>query len=322
MSKGLRIFRRSFVAMGSPCEVQFYVQHLSHGRLLADRAVSEVQRLELRYSRYRKDSFLSRINETAMSGGRIEVDPETSGILDYVSLCHEQSAGLFDVTSGILRKAWRFQEQCLPDPEQLEALLLMVGWDRISWQSPFLSFPNPGMEIDLGGAVKEYAVDRVSGIFWAAGIRHGLVNLGGDIRVIGPHPDGSGWQVGISHPREKGRLMGTIELFQGAMASSGDYERCMVIDGIRYGHILNPKTGWPCNYMASVSVMGDFCMVAGSASTIGMLKENEGPDWLLGLGLPCFWMDVAGGFGGTQPFNQSLEFSVERELFSDKVVWK
>jgi thiamine biosynthesis lipoprotein len=83
------------------------------------------------------------------------------------------------------------------------------------------------------------------------------------------------------------------------MASSGDYERCIVIEGVRYGHILNPKTGWPVRHLASVSVVGDLCVVAGSASTIAMLKEEGGPAWLQGLGLAHFWVDVNGETGGS-----------------------
>ncbi len=86
---------------------------------------------------------------------------------------------------------------------------------------------------------------------------------------------------------------------RGALASSGDYERCILVDGIRYGHVLNPKTGWPVRHLAAVSVVGDFCVVAGSASTIAMLKEEDGPAWLENFGLPHLWVDVRGGTGGS-----------------------
>ena len=88
-------------------------------------------------------------------------------------------------------------------------------------------------------------------------------------------------------------------LYEGALASSGDYERCIMVDGVRYGHVLNPKTGWPVRHLAAVSVIGDFCVVAGSASTIAMLKENDGADWLQDLGLPHLWVDVQGVSGGS-----------------------
>jgi thiamine biosynthesis lipoprotein len=234
----------------------------------------------------------------ARKGGSITVDAETAGLLDYVATCWEQSDGLFDVTSGVLRRAWVLNDQVLPDPKLIESLLCRVGWQRLIWEKPKLSFPESGLELDLGGAVKEYAVDRVAGLCWDAGIRHGLINLGGDIRVIGPHPNGSPWAIGIRHPRDPHAIARTVFMRRGAMASSGDYERCIVIDGRRYGHVLNPKTGWPVSVLASVSVVAEFCVVAGSASTIAMLMETAGPKWLEGMGVKYCWVDVKGESGG------------------------
>jgi thiamine biosynthesis lipoprotein len=93
--------------------------------------------------------------------------------------------------------------------------------------------------------------------------------------------------------------MKTLSIPVGAIASSGDYERCIELDGKRFGHVLNPKTGWPVNFLAAVTVLADFCVVAGSASTITMLKETEGPAWLSAMNLPYFWVDVDGNVGGS-----------------------
>ena len=154
-------------------------------------------------------------------------------------------------------------------------------------------------KIDFGGVVKEYAVDRVAALCRDAGIRHGFINLGGDIKIIGPHPDGTPWRVGIRHPRNPNGVVQRLNLSGGGLASSGDYERCIVVDGVRYSHVLNPKTGWPVRHLAAVSVWADFCLVAGSASTIAMLKEDQGPAWLEELGAPCLWVDSQGNTGGS-----------------------
>lgn len=300
MSPGnLNLFRYSFKAMGSPCELQLYASNPTEAKRVADLAIADVARLESRYSRYRDDSFLSEINRAAAGGGALTVDEETAGLLNYAETCTRESGGLFDITSGLLRRAWRFDLGTLPEPGRIEALLDKVGWDRLNWRPPLLEFPVAGMEIDLGGVVKEYAADRVAALCREAGIAHGMVNLGGDIRIIGPHPDGGPWRIGIRHPRRKGELIRTLSLWNGAVASSGDYERCLVVDGVRYGHVLNPRTGWPVKHLASVTVVGDFCVVAGSASTIALLKEKEGPAWLAGLGVPHFWVDVWGKTGGS-----------------------
>lgn len=294
----LKYYHRDFKAMGTPCAVQLYAKTHVKAKRAADKVVADVSRLEAIYSRYRDDSFLSEINRVAAVGGSITVDTETAGLLDYAATCYQQSDGLFDITSGLLRQAWNFKSGEVAEEAVISKLLDRVGWDKLLWQSPALEFLVPGMEIDFGGVVKEYAVDRAATLCMEMGIQHGIVNLGGDIKVIGPHADGSPWRVGIRHPRQTDTVLQTLELYNGALASSGDYERCIMLNGIRYGHVLNPKTGWPVRRMASVSVVGDFCVVAGSAATIAMLKEDKGPEWLNELGLPHLWVDVDGEEGG------------------------
>lgn len=297
--KKLKYYRREFKAMGTPCEIQLFDRKTANASHAADAAIADVQRLEALYSRYKADSFLSEINRVAASGGSISVDDETACLLDYAVTCYEQSDGMFDITSGILRRAWKFDQGKLPEQSLIDGLLDKVGWHKVAWKRPVLTFSVPGMEIDFGGVVKEYAVDRAASLCYALGIRHGVVNLGGDIKVIGPRDDGSPWRIGIRHPRSKDALLDTLLLYEGALASSGDYERCIMVNGVRYGHVLNPKTGWPVRHLAAVSVVGDFCVVAGSASTIAMLKEAQGTDWLQDLGLPHLWVDVHGVSGGS-----------------------
>lgn len=290
--------RTPFKAMGSPCEIQLFAPSEAQAKRVSDLVIAEVERLEALYSRYRDTSFLSKINRRAAEGGTIELDPETAQILNYAQACYAASDGMFDITSGILRRAWRFDRNEPPDPALIESLLDRVGWHKLTWDPPNLSFPVPGMEIDFGGIVKEYAVDSAATLCKAEGVPNAVVNLGGDIRIVGPRGDGSPWRVGIRHPRQADGMVQTLSIREGALASSGDYERCIVFDGVRYGHILNPRTGWPVRHMAAVSVLGDLCVVAGSASTIGMLREEEGPAWLAELGLPHLWVDTEGRVGG------------------------
>ena len=295
----MKYFALPFTAMGSPCEIKLYADSRSYARQVARDVMQELERLEQRYSRYRDNSYLSEINRVAAKGGEIEVDEETARLLDYARTCYDQSDGLFDITSGLLRKAWDFKSGQLPSPDHIDSLLARIGWDKLQWEAPVLRFPVPGMEIDFGGVVKEFAVDRAAVCCQQAGIQHGLVNLGGDLRVVGPQADGSPWRVGIRHPRNPDAVLHTLELSAGAMASSGDYERCISLNGKRYGHVLNPTTGWPVSTLAAVTVIGDFCVVAGSASTIAMLKEDQGKAWLAELGLPHLWVDTDGNTGGS-----------------------
>jgi FAD:protein FMN transferase len=301
----LKYYRWEFKAMGTPCDIQLFAHSEAQARHAADAVIADVQRLESLYSRYKTDSFLSEINRMAANGEAIAVDEETASLLDYAVTCYEQSDGLFDITSGILRRAWKFDQDQLPEQSLIDKLLDKVGWHKVIWKRPVLTFSVPGMEIDFGGVVKEYAVDRAASLCYGLGIKHGVINLGGDIKVIGPRDDGSPWRVGIRHPSSKDVLLDTLLLYEGALASSGDYERCILVNGVRYGHVLNPKTGWPARHLAAVSVVGEFCVVAGSASTIAMLKEDQGTDWLLDLGLPHLWVDTQGETGG--PLLQRLK---------------
>lgn len=294
----MQLYRHCFNAMGSPCEIQLYAANHAEADRVANSAIADVRRLEARYSRYRDGSFLSTINHVAARSGTIRVDDETAALLDYAATCYRESDGLFDITSGILRRAWRFDRGQLPNQDHIQELLTHVGWNKLRWMRPVLEFPTPGLELDFGGVVKEYAADRAAALCEQAGLRHGIVNLGGDIRIVGPHPDGGPWRIGVRDPRRPGALVQMLLLQAGGLASSGDYERCIVVDGERYGHILNPRTGWPVKHLASVSVVADFCLVAGSASTIAMLKEEAGPQWLQQLGVAHLWVNVHGTAGG------------------------
>lgn len=294
----------SFGAMGSPCELQLFADNALLANHCARAVINDIQRLEEKYSRYRADSYLSAINRVADSGGEIEVDDETAALLNYADACYHQSGGLFDISSGILGQAWKFSETRCPDTFEIQTLLARVGWHKIKWQPPKLAFAQPGMAIDFGGIVKEYAADRAAALCHGMDIHHGVVNLGGDIRIVGPRPDGNPWRIGIQHPRKPDATLQTLTLFEGAMATSGDYARFIMVDGRRYSHLLNPKTGWPVSHLAAVTVVADLCVVAGSASTIAMLKEQDGEAWLRSLETPylCYGIDdsVNSSFAPTQ----------------------
>ena len=294
--------------MGSPCELRLYSSTKKSAQKVADAAILEVHRLEKKYSRYREDSVTSDINNSAGNKNGIEVDAETALLLNYAQVGYEQSDGLFDISSGILRKAWDFRSKLLPLQKDIDALLPFIGWDKLLWQAPHLCLPMKGMELDFGGYVKEYAVDVAANFCRSAGISGGLVNLGGDICIIGPHPSGDAWKVGIRHPRNPNVPMSFVLLAKGGLASSGDYERFMIVDGVRYAHILNPKTGWPVNSLASTSVYAEQCVVAGTSSTIAMLKgEKTGVAWLEQLGLPYISMNQEQEIFGT--LKRVAEFS-------------
>jgi thiamine biosynthesis lipoprotein len=146
------------------------------------------------------------------------------------------------------------------------------------------------MEVDFGGFGKEYAADRAAEVLRAAGARHGFVDLGGDIRAIGPQPGGAPWSIGIAHPREPGATIAAIEVADGAVCTSGDYERFFELDGVRYCHVLDPRSGRPVRHWRSVTVVAPVAVAAGGYTTIAMLLEAAAEPYLASTGLP--WLAV------------------------------
>lgn len=270
--------QHTFTAMASPCK--FLLQGDSHHiKQACLKAQAEVQRIEEKFSRYRQDSLLQTINNNAGIKAT-KIDEETAGLLNYAKLCHQQSDGLFDITSGILRQVWDFKSNTLPTEQTLQTLLPLINWSSVQWDHHSIFLPQKKMEIDFGGFGKEYAADRAAEVFLSLGIQHGLVDLGGDIRIIGDKTDESGWNIGIRDPQQPELAISYVTLHQGAMATSGHYERFMIVDGQRYCHILKANTGWPVNHWASVTVLAPQCLVAGSLATLTMLAEKGGADWL------------------------------------------
>jgi FAD:protein FMN transferase len=290
-----------FYAMGSDCAVHLFGGTANDVERFAAAAEAEIRRIEARYSRYRSDSELARINKVAATGGVIDIDAETAGLIAYAKACFAKSDGVFDITSGRLRAVWDFSVARLPDQRSIDAALPFIGLDNLVLANHRLHFRRSGMELDFGGLGKEYAADRAAEVCADLGVRHGFIDLGGDIRVIGPQPDGLPWRIGIRHPRDADRLAAEITLLSGALATSGDYERFIEVDSRRYCHILDPKTGWPAQGLSSVTVIADRCLVAGTLSTAAMLKGSAGAAWLHGLGVRHLVIDEGGNSCGTEP---------------------
>lgn len=284
-----------FEAMACDCEVRIAGWSERKAAPLAQRAIDEVRRIEAKYSRYRADSVVSRINAAAGSGRAVEVDAETAQLLAFAQQLHQQSEGLFDVTSGILRRAWDFRARRKPGEGELDALLGRIGWHKLRFDGQRIALPLAGMELDFGGFGKEYAADRAAALLQAAGVRHGMVNLGGDIRVIGPRPDGCPWVIGIQHPREPHTVIAHCAVRDGALATSGDYERSFADDdGRRYCHVLDPRSGWPVSHWQSVSVVAPACVAAGALTTIAMLKQADALAFLDAQGVAYLAVDSQG----------------------------
>jgi thiamine biosynthesis lipoprotein len=285
--------RIAFHAMACACEVMLEAEDEPSAQALAAVAIAEVQRVQDKYSRYLVGSVLSQINAAA-GAEPVACDEETWALLDYAQTLYAASGGLFDITSGVLRRVWDFKAQRLPSPGELAAILPLIGWPRVQRQDRQVRLPVPGMEIDFGGFGKEYAADCAANALAKEGVRHGYVNLGGDLRVVGPRADGTPWMIGILHPRALGELLATIPVSRGGLATSGDYERCFERDGQRHCHILDPRTGQSVNHWRTVSVVAPLAVVAGNCTTIAMLKQGDGLAFLQSTGFSYLAVDHEG----------------------------
>lgn len=306
----MQLYSFSFAAMGSQCEIRLIAANAYLAQQSANVAIQEVRRIECKYSRYRSDSVLSQINQ-ASGYQAIAIDQETHELINYADTLYQLSSGLFDISSGVLRQVWDFKQARIPHTEKIESCLNNLGWDKVRFDEKQIYLSQTGMEIDFGGIAKEYAVDRVAKLLEELGCTHALVNLGGDIRAIGTQLDGQAWVIGIQNPRLEKLTCASISITQGALATSGDYERFFEIDGVRYCHLLNPKTGFPVRYWQSVSILAPLAIAAGSIASIAMLMEEKAITWLQQQHVAYFAIDQKGhNLMQDVPLNLDRDFSL------------
>ena len=273
-------WRGFFHAMASPCEILFATENRSLAGELLQQSYTEAKRIEKKFSRYRTDNCIYQINQS--NGTPVSVDQETAHLLDFAEQCYQLSEHKFDITSGVLREVWTFDgSDNIPDPIAIEAILPRIGWSKVKWLRSTITLP-PGMEIDLGGIGKEYAVDQTARLIFKKLKTGVLINYGGDLYALGPLQNGEPWGVGVDDPQATGiKQIGAVNLSKGGLATSGDARRYLLKEGVRYSHILDPTTGWPTpDTPRAVTVIADTCLEAGMLSTMAMLQGNQARSFL------------------------------------------
>ena len=271
----------SFNAMASPCEVLIETDSPVLANKLGLAVANEVWRIEDKYSRYSASSACSQINQSA--GKPVLIDQETFLLLNFAEQCYQLSNGVFDLTSGVFRKAWFFDgSDNIPTKQQVNAHLPYIGWHKVLYDQYQITLAQ-GMELDFGGIGKEYAVDKA--IIIAKGITQCpvLVNFGGDLAATSPRNNNQSWQVGIEYPGSFNKSTGKhetktviVSLLKGALATSGDANRFLLKEGRRYSHILNGQTGWPIeNAPHSMTVVAPQCIQAGILATLALMQGSN-----------------------------------------------
>jgi thiamine biosynthesis lipoprotein len=271
--------RLSFTAMGTTCQVDFACDSEARARDFKGAVQAWVESFEARFSRFRPDSLISRLNAGA-GGEGVELDEEGESLVGLIDWYHWSTGGVFDPSALPLLSLWDYHqpEPRIPSAAAIREALERVGWKKVIHRNKTLRLPEPGMGVDVGGIGKEYAVDIVLQMGEARGFPSVHVNFGNDLRVAGPAPQGGPWLVGLEDPRQPGTCWGGLGVTRHAVTTSGDYRRFFTAEGRRFGHILDPRTGWPvANGCQSVTVVAPTCTEAGILSTTAfILGADEG----------------------------------------------
>ena len=282
--------------MKSPCRIDVRIKEAEEAgqkaadikhfikKVLCD-AEKEALRLEEKFSRFHIGNLVHHINQ----GKCVVLDTEFEQLLSYAENCYHLSNGLFDITAGPLKKIWSFQAGFeFPDDQTIQKALPFIGFDKINWQKSTepsmlktsIRDPKPstlqlpkGMELDFGGLVKEYAVDRCALILSEKlPALDFLIHFGGDLFVKGKHT------IGIENPNQLDHAIASVELSDAGIATSGTSRQYIEKEGVRYSHILNPHTGYPIeNAPLSVTVVAPTCIEAGFLATLTILQGTDAP---------------------------------------------
>ncbi|VAW50456.1 FAD:protein FMN transferase [hydrothermal vent metagenome] len=278
----------TFMAMASPCDVLMEIENESLAQDILNAVAEEAWRIEDKFSRYKKDNIIFKINHS--HGKTVAIDEETSRLFDFANELFEISEGLFDVTSGVLRQIWKFDgSDNVPTKKQIKKIIKNIGWQKVNRENCDVTLLKD-MEIDLGGIGKEYAVDRCVQIARKKTKNSVLVNFGGDLAMTTARKNNAFWSVGrlVTGSDE---ACGLFQLYRGAIATSGDANRYLIKKGVRYSHILNPKTGRSIiDAPHTISVAAPTCVEAGMMSTLAMLQGGQAEEFLK-LQDVDYWVD-------------------------------
>jgi thiamine biosynthesis lipoprotein len=276
-AQGVR--RLEFNALGTQCLIKFRLDDERSALDFAAAALDWIGKFEAKFSRFRPDSMVSRINAAA---GRewVKTDSEMEELLDIAAEIHACTDGIIDPTLLPLLKVWNWKvaHVQLPARDDVNAALALTGWRKVQRRPGAIFLPEAGMGLDFGGFGKEFAVDRLATLARQACIKDAIVDLGRDIYAMGGNGAHPFWHIGIEDGNQPGTCWGGLGVNGRAVSASGDYARYFSHDGVRYGHILDPRTGWPVsNGMRAVTVVANTCLQAGIYSTaVFILGARDG----------------------------------------------
>lgn len=264
--------------MGTRISVEFWYEgDTSAAKKCGNAVFNEMHRIDAALSPYKTDSELARVNREASSRA-VKISRELYSLLEKSLIMSKISHGSFDITFASIGFKYDYRNHKKPSEKVISSLLSAINYRNIilDGETGTVHFTNKNVKIDLGGIAKGYAVDNGISILKACGISHALVTAGGDSRVIGDRK-GRPWMIGIKQPRKAEGVVTVLPLVDSAFSTSGDYERYFIKDGVRYHHIINPKSGKSAKTAMSVTIIGkDAATTDALSTTIFVMGVEKG----------------------------------------------
>lgn len=265
-----KVVKQQFKLMGTAFEISVVAKSQEEGQAYIELAAAEIQRIENLISSWDPNSQTSTINQQAGQSA-VVVDQELVQLIQRAQGISQLSDGAFDISYASMDRIWHFDGRQIPMPpvEKVTSAVAKVGYHNIIIDATKRSvyLPMKGMKIGFGGIGKGYAADRAATLLQEQGVTAGIINAAGDMTVWGKQPNGQDWQVGITNPLNKNKVFAWLPISSGAVVTSGNYEKFVLIDGERYAHIIDPRTGYPSKGILSVTVFAPKAELADALAT-------------------------------------------------------
>ena len=293
------IYKKKLAMLGSPFEISVVANDSVKANEYSTLAINEVKRIENLISDWIPTTQISEINKNA-GIQPVKVDEEVFDLVERAIKISKLTKGAFDISYASMDKIWKFDGTMkeMPTPETIKKSVERIGYQNIildkECKTIFLKLS--GMKLGLGGIGQGYIADKVKELLQSKGCNSGLVNVSGDINTWGKQPNGELWTVGIVNPMNKNKVFATFPLDNSAVETSGSYEKFVTFNGIRYSHIIDPRTGYPATGIVSVSVFSKQTEIADALATgIFVLGVDVGLDLVNQLkGIQCIIVDDKG----------------------------
>jgi thiamine biosynthesis lipoprotein len=287
-------FTRVCKLMGSRYEITVVANNEAAGDEYIDLAISEIERIEHIISSWRPDSETSRIINAA-GDHPVHVSSELFDLIGRCLYISKITSGAFDITYAAMDKIWKFDGSmsAIPSSKEVEASVQLVGNQNVvlNEEEHTVFLKRKGMKIGFGAIGKGYSADCARRLMESNGVSGGIINASGDLTVWGTQPDGKSWLVGITNPLNKNKVFSWFPLKRGAVVTSGDYEKFVVLNGHRYSHIIDPRTGYPTRGLVSTTVFAPRAELADALATaifvmgkdvgLGFIGQVDGVDCVL-----------------------------------------